>query len=191
MDIIIASDIFGKTPELEEIAACLSTTEDHAVIVDPYGGNYRRFKNETEAYGYFQKTIGILGYNDIVFKAIAQTTGDSLLIGFSIGAAAIWAVSARINTRKRIKAFCFYGSQIRNFPEINPKIPMALIFPENEFHFQVEPLIATLSLKNNVTCHRAPYRHGFMNKLSVNFNEKAFSLYLGLLKDKLALTRRY
>jgi len=185
MELIIVSDIFGRTLELEDIALQLSSPEREGVIVDPYGGKYREFKDEAEAYSHFQRHVGIERYKDIVLKAVTRSRDNLLLIGFSVGASAIWAISDETPIRTNAEAICFYGSQIRNFSGVSPKIKMELIFPEYEPHFDVGYLISQLSLKSNVSCHTAPYLHGFMNKKSVNFNESAYQHYLRLLRASL------
>ncbi|MCK5312065.1 MAG: dienelactone hydrolase family protein, partial [Desulfobacteraceae bacterium] len=171
MQIIIASDIFGRTSGLEELAAGLSSNSRKTIMLDPYRGQYMDFINEKEAYAYFQKNIGIEQYKDTISTIIKKTMNsfpnDSLknllLIGFSVGASAIWGLSDKFSNNEKIKAVCFYGSQIRYSLNISPKIEMDLIFPEDEPHFNVKDLLTQLSCKKNVNCNVAPYLHGFMN----------------------------
>ena len=184
MKVIVASDIFGKTPELEDIAAQLSSTSCRAKIVDPYDGTYQEFKNENEAYASFQQIVGIERYKDYILEIINQAKSDLLLIGFSVGASAIWALSEEYPTNGSIKAICFYGSQIRNYSNVNPKIEIEIFFPEHEPQFEVKNLISHLSRKRNVRCYMVPYRHGFMNKNSNNFNSHGYYHYLQILKAK-------
>ena len=186
MKILIASDIFGKTPELEDLVAQLSANAINTVIVDPYEGKYLNFKNEDEAYSYFRQKVGIERYKEMVYEATSDIKRDLLLIGFSVGASAIWAISDKFGARTNARAICFYGSQIRNFMDVNPAICMELIFPKQEPHFNVGNLIAQISLKKNVTCKTALYLHGFMNKRSANFNKSAFESYLSIINEKLA-----
>ena len=186
MQIIIASDIFGRTPELEDFATDLSSNAIKTTIVDPYQGNNMEFKDEADAYAYFQKNIGMEQYKNIVFKNIEQnldSLSDLFLVGFSVGASAIWAISDKISNQA--KAICFYGSQIRSFLNIDPKIEIEFFFPEQEPHFDVTKLISKLSNRKNVKCYLAPYLHGFMNQKSDNFNKTGYNKYLQLLKTKM------
>ena len=57
MKIIIASDIFGRTPELENIAVELSATSFETIILDPYLGNDMKFADENKAYEYFSGAV--------------------------------------------------------------------------------------------------------------------------------------
>lgn len=185
MKIVIVSDIFGRTRALDEIAAELSLDGHEPVIVDPYSGRYRQFAHEDEAYLGFQQSGGLDRYRQIVLETVNHRREDLLLIGFSVGAAALWAISEDISSERSIAAVCFYGSQIRFYTQIDPRIKMELIFPQQEPHFDVGKLISRLSGKANVICHKSPYRHGFMNKKSVNFDPAAYDRYLGLLKLRL------
>lgn len=187
MEIIIASDIFGRTPELEAIATQLSSNSCKAAIIDPYEGKYREFTNESEAYSYFQQNVGIGKYKNAVLEAAARAKRNLILIGFSVGASAIWAISDKARIQKNAKAVCFYGSQIRNFTNVNPRIKIELIFPEHELHFDVRNMISQLSPKSHITCYTVPYLHGFMNKKSVNFNEASYHKHLRLLKNEAGL----
>lgn len=183
MEVIIASDIFGRTKEQEDIVVQLSTNVSAITLVDPYAGKDHAFNNEEEAYSYFQQDVGIEAYIDTVFEATASKRNSVFLIGFSIGASALWAISDKL--RGQAKAMCFYGSQIRHFQDIKPNISMDLIFPAHEPHFNLDQLISHISLNKNVLCQRDENLHGFMNKRSINFNKPAYEKYLECIKEKL------
>ena len=201
MKTIIVSDIFGKTPALEKLAGQISSDLSDMTILDPYQGENMMFQDEKNAYTYFQKNIGIEQYQDNILKIInqimstlpyhaadnsAMNSGNNLLLlGFSIGASAVWKISDKISCPEHVKAICFYGSQIRYYLNINPKMKMDLIFPEFESHFDVKDLISQLSLKKNIKCELTTYLHGFMNKSSVNFNKTAYANYVKLLQNNL------
>ncbi|MCP3901907.1 MAG: hypothetical protein GY707_19545 [Desulfobacteraceae bacterium] len=189
MKIIIASDIFGKTPELENFMAELSSDPLKGKIIDPYQGIDMKFKSESYAYEYFQKNFGIKNYKTIVFKKIKQIYNDCLddllLIGFSVGASAIWSISDKLSIYGKVKAICFYSSQIRSFIDIDPEIKIELFFPEHEPHFDVTNLISKLSHKKQVKSSKVPYLHGFMNKKSKNFNANGYQYHLQLLKKQI------
>jgi dienelactone hydrolase len=185
MKVIIASDIFGRTPQLEELACRISPNIDDMTIVDPYQGIDKQFIDEQTAYDYFQKNIGIEQYQKVILKIINQSSDNLILIGFSVGAAAIWNLSDKVINPEKMRAVCFYGSQIRYSTDINPDMKMTLIFPEHEPHFEVKNLISQLSQKKNVDCKTSPFLHGFMNKKSVNFNDNGYMQYLNFLKIRL------
>ncbi|MBA6351201.1 hypothetical protein [Colwellia sp. BRX9-1] len=178
MNIVIVSDVFGMTPALIKLKDKLGVT----TIVDPYNGKSMDFKNEAEAYSYFMAEVGLDRYISIVLEALVSLDGKTTLIGFSIGASAIWRIS-QTNENNFIKqAFCFYSSQIRNFTQIDPYFKINLIFPKNEAHFDVIELIKKLEVKANVKITQVEYLHGFMNYHSNNFNNTGYQKYVTLLR---------
>jgi len=66
MNIILVSDVFGRTPALVKLGEELNT----AIIVDPYDGINMDFKNEAEAYSYFMDNVGLE-------KVFIQITGSN------------------------------------------------------------------------------------------------------------------
>jgi dienelactone hydrolase len=179
MNTILISDVFGITPALLKLRDKLGAT----IIVDPYQGKSMDFKNETDAYAYFITEVGLEHYVSNVSNVLEALDGETILIGFSVGASAIWQLSQN-NKNSHIKqAFCFYGSQIRNFKKIEPCFQVNLIFPKNELHFDVVELIEKLKNKFNVRITKVDYLHGFMNYYSSNFNEIAYQEHVDLLLD--------
>lgn len=181
----VVSDIFGWTSALEEIARVLSPAFETIHLVDPYNHQEMEFENETDAYTYFKKQGGLKRYIRIVSDSLSQTTEPVRMLGFSVGASAIWALSDNQESPQITKAVCFYGSQIRHFPTVSPKIEMELFFPHVESHFDVMKLMAHISRYRNIHCYQTEYLHGFMNKYSENFNEHGYHYYLKIIKNKL------
>lgn len=181
MNLLIATDIFGKTPALEALANQLAAGAGSSVIVDPYGGVNGEFDSEAEAYATFQRTVGLEAYIEMVSTAIERLEGPVFLVGFSVGASAVWALSDNADLEPGTRAYCFYGSQIRRLAGVSPRIEVTLVFPKHEPHFDVAALSARLSRKRRVSCVNTCYLHGFMNRCSVHFDPKAyaqFSLWL-------------
>lgn len=172
MQIILISDIFGRTSALECLAAEIS---QDALILDPYDSEFMDFKNEAAAYEYFSENVGLASYANKL-KQVLQEQGDEvLLIGFSVGASAIWNVSYDESISVVKKAICYYGSQIRNNVACSPRFPIEMVFPSMERHFSVDELIHQLSGKQNVSIRQVSYLHGFMNELSLNYDAKGYA----------------
>lgn len=180
MQRIIVSDIFGRTPALEEMASSISGTTR---IVDPYGAGTKHFTCEEEAYSHFSATAGIHKYARTLSACVRSCDGPVTLIGFSAGASAIWKISGDVSLTNVAGALCFYGSQIRLHPEILPNFPITLVFPEKENHFSVSELIARLGNIPAISIHRSSLLHGFMNQYSENFNQSACEHYVKALAD--------
>lgn len=177
---IIVSDIFGKTSALETLAGELTGEWE---IFTPYGTQDHPFLTESEAYQFFVSNVGLESYANTLKAAISQHTRSCALLGFSIGASAIWRISGNKAVQNVSGALCFYGSQIRHHQRLSPGFPIQLIFPLHEPHFSVPGLISDLSDTENVSIHRAKYLHGFMNAHSSNFDKNAYAEYLEALRN--------
>jgi len=175
MNTIVVTDIYGKTPALEELCSKL---EGQVQIIDPYKGVFFKFFDEVEAYDYFNDVIGMNSYGILLKKAMLNQDQTFKMIGFSIGASAIWMNSQNKNIKNIYNAQCFYGSQIRNMTNINPTFPITIVLPSKEEHFSIDELSRKLKEKSHVKIEETTYLHGFMNKLSKNFNEYAYEIFL-------------
>ncbi|ADZ90919.1 dienelactone hydrolase family protein [Marinomonas mediterranea] len=185
MKCIFVSDIFGKTEALQALAARCAK---HYDIIDPYRGHLT-FDDEEKAYNYFSTHVGLGLYTQRLQQHIEALTEPVILIGFSVGASAIWALSSELNndlnSAQIVRAECFYGSQIRNATEIIPNFNIRLIFPREEAHFSVDELIDAVKDKPNVQIERSNYLHGFMNALSKNYDERGKDIYCSRFLDDL------
>jgi len=177
---IIISDIFGKTQVLEGLTHLLCINSE---IIDPYQGKSLVFTDENQAYQYFVENVGIEDYAKLIKDKLVSVKQPTKVIAFSVGASSVWQVSALIKNKNILDITCFYGSQIRHNVEVKPDIPMKLILPKYEEHFSINELAIKLRGKPNVMLEHCNYLHGFMNKLSVNFNEVGYCYYLKRLKE--------
>ncbi|MGI9274010.1 MAG: dienelactone hydrolase family protein [Endozoicomonas sp.] len=175
MNRIVVTDIFGKTPALESLCQELPGTSQ---IVDPYQGRFRNFSSEAQAYACFTSEVGLPRYAEALHDQVSGQNGKVELIGFSVGASAIWLLSERFTAEKVTGATCFYGSQIRHSIHLSPRFPVHLILPASEQHFSVQELANSLERKQNVEIEHTPYLHGFMNRYSENFNETAYRHFI-------------
>lgn len=175
MDLFIISDIYGRTRALEELCTALGVTGGHPRIIDPYNGRDLEFDSQDDAYDCFMQQPGLDGYAAHTckilsgYKAPSKET-DCLLIGFSVGASAIWQLSESKELPRIKKAFCYYGSQIRKNTGIKPAFDIELIFPAQEPHFNVNGLIGKLTGVPRTNCRKTKGCHGFMNQLSPGFH---------------------
>lgn len=175
---IVVSDIFGKTLVLNKLCKALGDDVD---IIDPYGGKEMGFQTEGQAYEFFMANVGLKTYCDLLQLRIKKTPSPATLIGFSVGASAIWRISESLSTKDVKNAVCFYGSQVRHLLEIIPNIVIDFIMPRYEPGFSVDELAPRLSGIKNVFLHRTSYLHGFMNELSKNYNELGYTKYIDWL----------
>jgi dienelactone hydrolase len=177
MSIILVSDIFGITPSLIEISKKLGANS----IVDPYFGQMMGFKNEEAAYSYFVNEVGLDNYLLKLQQVIKSIKHQTTLIGFSVGATAIWRLSEKECNNLVKEAFCFYGSQIRHYTAIAPRFKINMVLPKSEPHFDIAELQNIVSVKANVNVNKVEYLHGFMNYHSKNYSEAAYKEHIECL----------
>lgn len=186
MKIFLVPDIFGRTPAFETICTQMSQTATDIQVIDPYNGVNHNFGTQTHAYEYFMDHVGLEKYQDILTNKLTQYEQDIVLIGFSVGASAIWRISHQPSLKHVKKAFCFYGSQISQNINIHPIFDIELIFPKQEPFFDVDELIGVLNKKALVTCIKTNGLHGFMNELSTHFNPDCYKDFIQHLRTYLA-----
>lgn len=174
MHLIIISDIFGRTAALETFASEFSGKVE---ILDPYNSEIIEFACEDDAYSYFTTKVGLDAYAEKLSNKIKASTDHVTLLGFSVGASAIWKLSNEKNLSNVIGAVLFYSSQIRYYTDIEPLFPVCLVLPETEVHFSVPELIQSLKQKESVEIHHSSFLHGFMNYHSNNYNAAAYIKY--------------
>lgn len=190
--LILISDIFGRTPALEALGTDLSVPAPGCppvpppAIVDPYGGTDPQFDSEASAYDYFTARVGLDRYVEILKQRLDDVPPGAVLMGFSVGAAALWRISDNPRFSNVVKGFCFYGSRIRDYPDVRPRFDLDLIFPRMEPRFNVKELIQDLSDRPRITCSRATGLHGFMNRLSPNFDAACYNTHVHKLRAELA-----
>lgn len=190
MAVIIVSDIFGITAALITLAERIKQDKHHVYIIDPYLGYEHKFSDEAQAYQYFTSNVGLEKYSDLLNTFISNNSelkqnNKHILIGFSVGASAIWKISTNEKLQNISHAYYFYGSQIRNLIHIEPSIPSTVIFPKEERHFSVSDVEQKIQPYKSVSTKRCSYLHGFMNPYSINFNEYACTYYTDWLCDKI------
>ena len=193
LNIIFVADIFGVTDEFKclcqqvtfEVEQKLSITcQLH--MIGPYQQQAKSFSSEHDAYQHFMKNVTLIGYVEKLEKKLSTISGNKLLVGFSVGGSAIWQLGSERTIEHSLGAFCFYSSQIRQMTKLTPKIPTRLIFPATEAHFSLAELRVALQDKSGVTIEQSEYLHGFMNPLSMNYDQQAYLHFINRLAELLS-----
>lgn len=194
LNVIIAADIFGKSQELEVLCEKIkvlggdsSRVKFH--VVGPYQPQPVSFESEQQAYTYFMEHIGIKHYSNKLLTLLDDIHGPKLLMGFSVGGSAIWQAMPNLIHHDICHVICFYSSQIRHTSEQVVTVATDLIFPKSEPSFSVDDLIAKLQNKGNVSIEKCLYQHGFLNKLSPNYNACGSDEYVQRMKDIIKLAK--
>lgn len=189
MQVFIITDIFGVTEQIFAYKQQLMASGCKIQVIDPYQGEKQDFSNEQIAYQHFKQECGFEGYVKKISAALTKTSREKIILGFSVGAAAAYKaidkLPAASTQEMTIRQFIgFYPGQIRHQLEITPRRPVTLIFPHSEQHFELDKVIASLTGKANVCCIKTPFDHGFMNPLSVNYQQTAANYYFDQLSHE-------
>ena len=183
LNVIIAADIFGTSPEFKALCQQISLAEVGSAatnyhVVGPYQTQPDNFLSEKHAYQYFTEHVGVEAYSEKLLSIIEASSGPKLLIGFSVGGSAIWRLTPKLASSGVISTICFYSSQIRHMTEIETTVPCQLVLPNSEEHFSVNELKAKMQNKQQVNVEQCCYQHGFLNKLSNNYNQSGATQYI-------------
>ncbi|MBS3796189.1 dienelactone hydrolase family protein [Pseudoalteromonas sp. BDTF-M6] len=180
MQRIIVSDIFGRTRALERLAAELG---NKVRIIDPYGGEPMAFTSEEQAYDHFMAHVGLASYRQLLSAHLGGLAMPTSLIGFSVGAAALWQLASHKRLDNITGMLLFYGGQIRHHLALTPSIPVTLVLPKSEPHFDINDLAQALFAKENVEIISTEFNHGFMNACSRHYAKEAYQSYVQALGD--------
>jgi len=183
MHIIIITDIFGLTKDIDLLATSLSAEQVRVTVIDPYDGHKQTFIHEQAAYDTFITQYGHESYISAVKVAIESTNDEVVLLGFSAGASAAWKAIDRQANPLIKHCIGFYPSQIRNHLDVMPCCPVTLVFPCEEKHFEIDDVIAALSPLKQVNYIKTKYNHGFMNSLSANYSLIGATLFNNKISD--------
>lgn len=183
MEIVIAADIFGETRHLQQWSRTLADDETKVTIVSLDGEINNDCIDESALYSKFVELGGVEAYSLKIVELLGSIDKDVFIIGFSAGAAACWRALAE-ETNSNLQSFVgFYPGQIRHYLDLKATIDTHLIFPKQEKHFDLAPVVKSLKSDPLCRCYESPYNHGFMNPMSDGFDEIGHQGYTQLVLD--------
>ena len=188
--LIVLHEIYGLNRHIQEV--CKKYSDDG---YDVYCPNLLRLEKpfdesqQEEAYDYFAKNIGLDVFQEVneLIKRLRPDYKKIVLLGYSVGATIAWRCIENGLCDAMIGC---YGSRIRDYMSITPKIPALLVFADGEKSFDPKETVRLLGEKENVSVHLLKATHGFCNPYCAEYNlesaKKADRLiqgYLAKLKD--------
>ena len=176
MTILLATDVFGPTPALENMVRTLGQP---CVVISPFDDPQLYFHEEKTAYDAFLVQRGVTRYAEKLIHALQEYGANiQMTIGFSAGASALWIASTNEAATQLRANILFYGSRIRDHKNVQPYCPVRLIFAENEPAFNAAALCKDLrDLGHQAELVRGA-KHGFMNPHSSGFDGKIQAIFL-------------
>jgi dienelactone hydrolase len=180
MKIIVASDIYGITPELKAFGRGLG---EGVVLLSPWAGEGCPYGAESEAHAAFVVTDGLDAYAGRI--AAAAGSHPVFLVGFSVGATAAWLYAADERCHPESLAVLYYGSRIRNYARSKPRCAVRAVFAEIEASFAPRDLAPSLAADNVVVQVVPGSRHGFMNPHSPGYAAALYGSHAASIQREL------
>jgi dienelactone hydrolase len=175
MRIIVATDIHGVNDVLRKQFSILG----QPIIVSPWSGDGCPFATEQDAVAVFHRQNGLASYERKIAEA---ANGEAaLLVGFSVGATSLWRHIASPRCCSMSRAFLYYGSRIRDYPQLRPRCTTSVFFAAHEPSFDPPSLALTIR-KSGTQCSVIDgTQHGFMNPCSSHYREDIARAHLSML----------
>lgn len=174
--LIVATDIHGLSPELNELFSPLLATDlgYEVTLLSPWYDQKRPEGTEAEWVSHFLASEGIARYA----SHIAECAGGqaTVFIGFSVGATAVWHALARAECHTQSRAYLFYGSRIRDAVDLAVRCRTHLLFAEHEASFDPHQLIERFVSPQVEAEVLTGLYHGFMNPLHQHFDPQRADL---------------
>jgi dienelactone hydrolase len=172
--LIVLHEIYGINGHMK--AVCDYYSEQGYDILCPNLLNIDtpfRYSQEEQAYEYFMKQVGFEEASSEVKKLLRKVEPKYrlvFLLGFSIGATIAWICSEERDCCKGVIGY--YGSRIRDFLDINPCLPVLLIYSD------AEEIEKALQFKGEVEVCKLNGGYGFANPFSKNYCELSYEVAL-------------
>lgn len=169
--IVLIHEIYGINRHISDMSMKFEELGFDAYSIDLIDGNVFSYEEAEAAYAYFMNNVGFEKAGREVLellKSIRCKYEKVYLVGYSIGAAVAWLCSEEYELLDGIVGY--YGSRIRDFLDINPRVETLLFFPTYEKSFDVDELIERLICKNKVNTVKCEGLHGFADEYSSSFN---------------------
>jgi dienelactone hydrolase len=171
--IVILHEIYGINNHILSMRRQFEDEGYDVYCIDLLNNRTFDYTESEEAYSYFTGRIRFDKAKIEVLKYIHSIRNyyDKIyLIGYSVGATIAWLCSEEYELLSGV--VCYYGSRIRDYVNIKPKVEAMLFFPKEEKGFDIETLIEEVKLKEKVRVYKFEGLHGFADPYSKYYNSK-------------------
>lgn len=182
--VVLLHEIYGINNHILNMRTKFQDEGYDVFCIDLLNNKTFDYEEAEEAYSYF---IDRVGFNKAKIKvldciySIRDYYEKIYLIGYSIGATIAWLCSEEHELLNGVIGY--YGSRIRDYTDIEPKVETVLFFPLKEEGFNVEALIEKLEGKTKVRIYKFEGLHGFADPYSRYYNCKEKKLSEKILNE--------
>ena len=182
--LLLLTDIWGINESVQVLSDAFNKVNVPHIVLSPYD-DFPVFEDEAQAYAHFKEQGGVQSFQTKVESALEQYNDVQInILGFSAGGSVAWRLAAQhLNIAHCI---CFYPGQIRHDLALIPNNPVDIIFPKSESHFELAPVINSLSKTINTRVINTPYSHGFANAQTSNYDPIQFGILKNLIEDSIS-----
>ncbi|MGJ7036213.1 dienelactone hydrolase family protein [Anoxybacillus eryuanensis] len=185
--VILIHEIYGINDHMKHVAQMIAAKGYDVYCPNLLNRDHFHYDDEADAYQYFKNEIGFGKAKKQVLNLVDSLKSRYKTIvfwGYSVGATVAWLCCEHYGIGDA--AIGYYGSRIRDYLNLFPKLPVLLLFSEHEKSFNVNWLVEQLSCKSGIKVELFKGQHGFANPFSDNYHpdseRKAFELSLQLIE---------
>lgn len=175
--VVLLHEIYGINDHILSMYNKFKNGGYDTYCIDLLNGKVFNYDEAEEAYSYFMNQIGFENVKLKVLNYISDNLRNYdkvFLLGYSIGATTAWLCSEEKGLVSGVIGY--YGSRIRDYLNVEPKVAVLLFFPSKEDAFDVKTLIDKLKYKEKVQVHQFEGFHGFADSNSKYYDYKSKEL---------------
>lgn len=182
--LLLLTDIWGINESVQVLSDAFNKVNVPHIMLSPYD-DLPVFEDEAQAYAHFKELGGIQSFQTKVERLLVQRNEPQInILGFSAGGSVAWRLAAQHSNIAY--CICFYPGQIRHDLALIPRNPVDIIFPKSESHFELDPVIHSLSKTINTRVIKTSYSHGFANAQTPNYDAIQFGLLKNLIEGSVS-----
>jgi dienelactone hydrolase len=168
--VIILHEIYGLNEHITRVARDYLYKGYDIYCPDLLEGKTFQYSQCEEAYDYFMNHVKFEVYHMVnqFIRSLRPKYRKIILLGYSIGATIAW----RSTESGLLDCMVgYYGSRIRDYPDVTPKCPSLLLFAKKEKSFDALKLSEVLKSRAKIEILEG--RHGFCDPFCSTYSQKA------------------
>jgi len=178
--IVIVQEVFGVNDHVRGV--CDGYADDGYLVIAP--ALFDRVKKDVEL-GYQGNDLthgrelrAELGWDNPLKDVQAAVTalepvGKVGVVGYCFGGSVAWLSATRLDVDA---AVCYYGGQVPDFIDEDPKCPVLLHFGETDAFIPIEKVDMVAEKRPKIPLYRYPAGHGFNCESRADYHEESAKL---------------